>query len=306
MQEKKYIAIDIGGTYVKFAKINHSGNIFELKKSQTPETLVELLALIETIFFESGSSIQGAGISCPGKVDIENGVVYNGGSLPYLHQFPFKQFVEEKFSVPCSVCNDGKAAALSELWLGNLKKIDNGAAIVLGTGVGGGLILDGRMVQGSHFQAGELSFMPRSPMSAQTDNLIGISASAVEFVRHSANLLQLDNPDDGRSVFAAIRKGQSKELQNYFKNYCREIVFIILNLQAVLDISKVVIGGGISVQPVLIDTVREQYDQFREQSKLLHQSFAPVEIEACKFGNEANLLGAIYQLFLQFDESSGQ
>lgn len=297
----KYLAIDIGGSYLKYALVDHSGNLHKSDKLKTPSNLMGLKEEISKLIYDMKGDIKGVGISCPGQVDTENGIVYHGGAVPFLHEFSFKKFVEDKFKVPCAVINDGKAAALSELWLGNLKDIKNSAAIVLGTGVGGGIIINGQVIQGSHFQAGELSFIPRQVGGGDFDKYIGMSTSAVLFIRKAATILSLENIDDGKAVFNEINKGNNSLLQNLLKEYCQEIVHIILNLQAILDIEKVVIGGGISIQPILIETINKEYQYIRNQAELVKNSFKPVEIEACYFGNEANLLGAIYQLFLDID-----
>lgn len=302
MEEAKYFAIDIGGSYIKYARVSRSGTIIEGNKVKTPKSLEELKAVLVEIINGVKEKITGVGISSPGRIDTENGVIYNGGALQFLHEFAIRQFVEDTFSIPCAICNDGKAAALAELWLGNLVDVENGAAIVLGTGVGGGLIANGRILQGSHFQAGELSFMLRSTESVQTSNIIGWSASAIRFVKEAATIIGLEDKSDGKAVFEHLEKKENPELQARFEEYCREIVFIIMNLQATLDISKVVIGGGISVQPLVVQTIAEQYAAVRDTSSFIKSSFAAVDIEACRFGNEANLLGAIYQLFLQINE----
>lgn len=96
-------------------------------------------------------------MAVPGKVDHHDETIYGGGALQFLDQVNLPAALQ--LAVPISVENDGKAAALAELWLGNLKNVQNGAAVVLGTGVDGGLILNGQLYAGSHFQAGELSFM---------------------------------------------------------------------------------------------------------------------------------------------------
>ena len=98
--------------------------------------------------------------SIPGKVDPHNAVVYHGGALPFIDGLDLKQLVHTKSpDVAVSAENDGKAGALGEYWQGSLEGHPNSAIITLGTGVGGGLILDCQIFHGSHFQAGELSFL---------------------------------------------------------------------------------------------------------------------------------------------------
>ncbi|MGX7048999.1 ROK family protein [Lactococcus piscium] len=297
----QYLAIDIGGSFIKYSQVDHAGNLAGSHKVKTPDNLSDLTAIIQGLITEIKSEIRGVAISCPGRVDDATGTVYNGGALPYLHGFSFKTFVTSLVDVPCIVINDGKAAALSELWLGNLKSIANGATIVLGTGVGGGIIINGEIVQGQHFQAGELSFMPDVVGNPGPDNYLGYSASAVQFVRQAATFLGLSDLDDGLAVFDAINQQTNQEVQALFETYCQKIVYIILNLQAILDLERVVIGGGISAQPIVIEMISKQYHLIRNRSQIMVDSLEPIEIMACKFGNEANLLGAIYRLLIEMD-----
>ncbi|MCJ1995667.1 ROK family protein [Lactococcus piscium] len=297
----QYLAIDIGGSFVKYSQVDHAGNLVGSHKVKTPNNLADLTVIIENLITDMGSDIRGVAISCPGRIDDLTGTVYKGGALPFLHEFCFKQFVASISHVPCVVMNDGKAAALSELWLGNLKGIKNGAAILLGTGVGGGIILNGEIIQGRHFQAGELSFMPdRIGMPGQED-YFGHSASAVGFVRQAASLLGLADLDDGLAVFDAINQQTNPEVCLLFEAFCQKIIHIILDLQAILDLDRVVIGGGISAQPIVIETISKQYHLIRNRSQIMADSLEPIEIMPCKFGNEANLLGATYRLLIEMD-----
>lgn len=294
---EKYLAIDIGGSFIKFGEVQKAGTLSETTKVPTPQTLPQLEKIILAKIAQH-PEIKGVGISCPGAVDPETGTIYNGGALPYLDQVSFKKIITEKFSLPCVVSNDAKAAAAAELWLGNLQGIENGGAIVLGTGVGGGLIVGGKILQGSHFQAGELSFVPRQAQSGAATDLIGYTASAVLFIQACGKLLALPDINDGKKVFAAIAAGNNPELLELFAHYCREIGYLIMNLQATLDIEKIVIGGGISAQAILIQEIQKQYQFLLNQSDFVKNSMAEIPIEACKFGNEANLLGAVYQLLI--------
>lgn len=296
-----YLSIDVGGTYIKHSLVDRAGNLLTVKKIPTPKTreqfLVDLFRLIDDV----RDDIKGIGISLPGKIDIKKGIIYHGGSLDYMHEVGLKALVEEKYGIPCALANDGKAAALAELWLGNLKEVENGAAVVLGTGIGGGLILNGELFQGSHFQAGELSFLINYQQAEDPEYLVGWHSSAVRFVKEACKLLELSDLNDGQAIFAALEQGQNDELQQMFSDYCQLIARILMNLQATLDISRAVIGGGISAQNRLIEEIKRQYQLARDKQPLLRSSFEPLEILPCYFRSEANLLGAIYQLFLQLD-----
>ncbi|MFC0740111.1 ROK family protein [Enterococcus faecalis] len=297
-----YLAIDVGGTYIKYGLIDCSGNLVSLAKIPTPKNSSDFLKRIFELIDPVKSKIKGIGISIPGKVDTENGIIYFGGSLLFLHEMPLKSKIEEKYEVRCELVNDGKAAALAELWLGNLKNIDNGAAIVLGTGVGGGLIINGELYQGSHFQAGELSFMISNRNLYTNKDITGYSHSAVRFVRSASQLLNLKDETNGKKVFEAIKLGDNFELMNLFANYCEQIANLIINLQAVIDVSTIVIGGGISQQDILIKEIKEQYKIVRERLGIFEPMLAKIDILPCQFRNEANLLGAVYQLLLNIEK----
>ncbi|MGM0216031.1 ROK family protein [Enterococcus sp. AZ109] len=295
-----YLSIDVGGTYIKYSLVDRAGNLQPVSKIKAPAKLDEFKTEIFQIICNMENQIKGVGFSLPGKIDSKRGIIYHGGSLEYLHELSLKALVEKEFGVPCALANDGKAAALAELWLGNLKNVKNGAAVVLGTGVGGGLILNGQLFQGSHFQAGELSFLINYVETHKAEPLIGEYSSAVRFVNNGSKILGLEEAN-GEKVFAALEQGKPRELQVLFEEYCQVIARMLINLQATLDLSRIVIGGGISAQNRLIEEINRQYQLLRQKHRLLGTTFEPLEIMACHFRSEANLLGAIYQLFLQLD-----
>lgn len=228
-------------------------------------------------------------------MDTKQGIVSCGnGELTFLNNVNVKKNIQDKFKLPCTVINDGKAAALAEFWQGNLQGVKNGAAVVLGTGVGGGLVIDGQLVRGNNNLAGELSFLLRTPCSANLNNVIGYSGSAVRFIKVAATSLDLSDKTDGIRVFEEIEKGENEVINHLFQTYCREIAAVLFNLQVVLDCEKIVIGGGISVQSIVIKEIRRQYHRLREGDLCIASTFSPLMIEACYFGNNANLIGAVY------------
>jgi predicted NBD/HSP70 family sugar kinase len=234
-------------------------------------------------------------------VNTDTGVISFGGALPFLDGDSFVEEFQPKFQVPVSVINDGKAAALSELWLGNLKGIENGLALVLGTGIGGGLILEGKLYQGKHFQAGELSFMMKQSATPSFDDMYGKTGSAVGLVKMVNLELGTEDTKDGAAAFEAINQ-KDPSVYPIFEAFAREIAYMICNIQAILDLDKIVIGGGISAQPIVTNEIRKQYRAIRSELPFLEATLTEVEIDTCRFRNDANLLGALYQLLLNADE----
>lgn len=158
-----YLGIDIGGTNIKSGLVDKSGQITNQYKLKTPQNLPDLkLAIIDIVNQAQalvGDQLKGVGFSSPGRVVSETGVVHVGGAIPFIDGLNFKHFIKENFGLPAAAINDGKAAAQAELWQGHLTDVENGLVLLLGTGVGGGIVLNGQLHQGSHFQAGELSYM---------------------------------------------------------------------------------------------------------------------------------------------------
>lgn len=154
-----FLSFDVGGTRIKYALITDKREIVKKSSTHTPDNSQEFWRVVDDIVERHKNVIDGVAFSVPGRVDTEKGIIYIGGALPYLKDIHIKDMFFLKYGLPVAVVNDAKAAALAEVWQGSLKGVKDGAVVVLGTGVGGGLILDGKLRNGSHFQAGELSFL---------------------------------------------------------------------------------------------------------------------------------------------------
>lgn len=297
-----YLGIDIGGTNIKSGLVDKSGQITNQDKRKTPQNLPDLkLAIIDIVNqaqAQMGDQLKGVGFSAPGQVVSETGVVHVGGAIPFIDGLNFKHFIKENFGLPAAAINDGKAAAQAELWQGHLTDVENGLVLLLGTGVGGGIVLNGQLHQGSHFQAGELSYMYASSSDMTTENAMGRRGSAVIFVNKSRELLGLA-PGDGEEVFQALEEGTNPEVTALFDQYCQDIVYMIHTLQISLDLDRVIFGGGISAQPLLLEGIQNKYNEIRDSVEWFKNSFEPIEIGLCKYGSEANLIGAVYQLLIE-------
>lgn len=297
-----YLGIDIDGTNIKIGLVDETGQVTNQHKRKTPQNLSDLkLAIIDIVDrakAQVGDQLKGVAFSAPGRVVSETGVVHVGGAIPFIDGLNFKTFIQENFGLPAAAINDGKAAAQAELWQGHLTDVDNGLVLLLGTGVGGGIVLNGQLHQGSHFQAGELSYMYASSSDMTTENAMGRRGSAVVFVNKSRELLGLA-PGDGEEVFQALDEGTSPEVTALFDQYCQDIVYIIHTLQISLDLDRVIFGGGISAQPLLLEGIQNKYNEIRDQGEWFKNLFEPIDIGLCKYGSEANLIGAVYQLLIE-------
>ncbi|SFC10146.1 Sugar kinase of the NBD/HSP70 family, may contain an N-terminal HTH domain [Alkalibacterium subtropicum] len=289
------LGIDVGGTNIKSACVYADGMLDNKQKVPSPGNLKGFLETIDEICRQVDmDSVEAVAMSLPGKVDSEKGIVYFGGSLKYLHTFNFKTYFKETYGKRCTIINDGKAAALCELWLGNLQGVKDGIAIILGTGVGGGVIIDGKLHQGNTFQAGELSFITKNPFDPNKNNIIGYELSAVDFIARCGEMLRMQKPYDGEKVFEAINRKNNPALNALFSAYITRLLNLIVNLQAILNMEKVLIGGGISAQPIVLEELKRQYAELRTLSPVFGTIFEPLVIDTCAFKNNSNILGAVY------------
>ncbi|GAA0076083.1 ROK family protein [Clostridium sp. CTA-5] len=301
MDNKHYLSIDIGGTFIKYGILDHSGNLISKNKKRTSKNINDLILDLSEIVEEQSEYISGVGISTPGKVDTKKGVIYGGGNLAFLDKCPIVSILHNKYRIPVAVENDGKAAALAEMWLGNLQDVDDGAAIILGTGIGGGIVLDKKLRKGKNYSAGEISFMINKSEETSDLKFYGFNASAVRMVKIIGEYLGLEDPLNGEVVFEAIISGNDFA-NKVFKDYCDSIAELINNIQCILELEKYVIGGGISANKIVIEGIQNSFNRLRMREPLLQKSVHCPIIEATKFNNDANLYGALYNLLL--DEES--
>lgn len=295
---KNYLSIDIGGTNIKYAELDNSGKIIEQSKIETPHDKTKFLISIDkliSIYVKNG--IKGIAFCAPGK--ITDTKINFGGALPFLDGIDFAQRYK-KYQIPVGIINDGKASVLAESWLGNLKDIKNCAAITLGTGIGGGIIVNGKLLNGSHFQAGELSFLQLDIKAGGLDKFAGFSASAVQMIKEVNKAVKASDLVNGFSAFEAI-KNNNIVANKIFKSYCQKIVAIIVDIQAVADLEAIAIGGGISAQPIVVRSINKAYDEMLSNNSLISKTFVRPKIIEAKFKNSANLYGALYNLLLKIN-----
>lgn len=292
-----YLVVDIGGTFAKYALMDSAGNIKLKNKKPAPRTnLSDFEQMLFSIIDEYDlSTIKGIAISCPGTIDIESGTIYHGGSFRFLHEVNLAKIIREKYGKEVSIENDGKCAAFAELWLGSIKEAKDAVVMVLGTGVGGGIIIDGKIQRGIKMSAGELSYVMNQidPVTRKA-RYFGYDGSAVVMVRKIAERKQLEDLTDGEAVFEFINK-HDKEAMEVFDEYCIHIATQILNLQYILDPEIFAIGGGISAQPILLKRIKWAIEEVKKANPM---HMASPNVVSCKFRNDANLYGALYHFFV--------
>ena len=296
----KIMVFDVGGTEIKYSVMDEQMHRTDSGAVPTPQdTQAQFLDAVYQLYAPHKDEVSGIAMALPGFVDNRTGYVSNGGALLYNTATPVGQLLAEKCGCPVILENDGKAAAMAELANGALKDCCNAAVFIIGTGVGGGLIVNGQLVRGRDFTAGEYSFMNtnadewnngRKTMACQC------STTALLDAYRERKGLPADAPMNGKIFFDAANAGEPEALE-VLEKFCFAVDVQIYNLSVLLNLEKVAIGGGISSQPLLIETLDRVYEEqilkghpFSEEQA---RSLANPEIVACAFHNKSNQIGAL-------------
>lgn len=287
----KKVVIDIGGTSIKYALMDMEANIYDQKETATPrDSLDSLLNVICNIYYQY-EEVDGIALSMPGNIDSDTGQIYTPGSLVYNENINIIDKLHERLKVMISVENDAKCAALAEVWKGNLKDCDDGIVLIIGTGIGGGIVHQKEAIKGKHFFAGEVSYLVCDMEEFDFKNAFALKGSTTALIQKTAVLKHMDpSVLDGKKVFELIANND-EDACLAFDEMCTYLAKEIYNLQCIFDPEKILIGGGISRQPILLTRISEKIDQLY---KKIPVAIPHPCLDVCRFYNESNLIGALY------------
>ena len=298
---KKCLCIDVGGTAIKHGIIDPDVNLTDKGEVPTPYDGVEAyLDALEQIYRKAEEKVRGIAMSVPGVIDSENGICISGGNLRFIDNFNLAAELGKRVNVPVSVMNDAKSAAMAEARWGALSDCKDGIVIVLGTGIGGALIKDGKVHFGKNFAAGEFSFITMGENMDSADNTWAGCAGNPRLRTLVANAKGIEDPETitGFDVFRWAKEGDPLVLMA-LEQFTRGIARMIINLQVIYDPDRFVIGGGISRQPLLLDYIQKNLDYFYSQFKWPGEK---ADVTTCKFFNDANLIGAFSYFLSRFGD----
>lgn len=289
----KIIALDLGGTFIKAAEMNEKAELLSQWKVKSPtKSLEDLLAALDECVLTHLEGAAGIAISMPGKIDVCRGIAHTGGAYHWIRDLEITRLLEDRYHVPVSVDNDGKCAANAEAWVGALQDVPNGLVYVIGTGIGGGIIINHQVVRGSHGAAGELSCcLTDLRADFGPGNFAAFSCSTHSILRQYQKKAGLTEPVDGVAFFRLVHDGHELACQ-IFEDFCRFTANYFFTLQTVLDVDRIAIGGGISAEPVVVERIREEVHKIFSYEGFPLPQDEP-EIVTCRFGNDANLIGAV-------------
>lgn len=303
---KKYcFGADIGGTTVKLGLFDTEGNVLDKWEIKThtenegaailPDTAAAILAKIEERSLHM-EEIAGIGVGVPGPVSID-GIVPHTANLGWGYKEVTRE-LSERTGLPCKAGNDANVAALGEMWMGGAKGHKDVLLLTLGTGVGGGIIINGKILTGAHGAGGEVGHIHvednmEEHCGCGNQGCLEQFASATGIARLGREeLAKSDEPSllregevTAKAVFDALKEGDAlaKRVVERFGKYLGTAISI---MAGVLDPEVIVIGGGVSkAGEILLDYIRKYYRPY------VYKSSKDTEFALAQLGNDAGIYG---------------
>ncbi|UWP58680.1 ROK family protein [Ruminococcus gauvreauii] len=286
---KYYVSIDIGGTAVKYGVLDENGTFAEKDKMETraQEGGAAILEKAVGIVQQYLDAYRPAGIciSTAGMVDREKGEIFYAAPLiPDYAGTNFKNTMEKKFGIPCEVENDVKCAGLAESISGAARGKKYAVCLTIGTGIGGAIILDGKVFHGASGSACEVGYMKMDDSDFQS-----LGASSILSKKVAQKKQDNSGKWNGYRIFEAARQGDQDCIQA-IDELADVLGKGIANICCVLNPEIVVLGGGIMTQEdYLKDRVQKALKKYLVSSIEEH-----TELAFARHRNDAGMLGAFY------------
>lgn len=303
--EKFYVGVDVGGTSIKMGMFSHTGELLEKweiptrvdEDEQTDRILPDIAASIEEKRSEKNGNIVGIGLGIPGPVT-DDGTVLKCANI----HWPVFNVKEKLFDLTgvanIRVGNDANVAALGEMWKGGGRGFDSIVMVTLGTGVGGGVILGGKILTGTKGAAGEIGHMAveydeEETCNCGTKGCLEQYASATGIVRlakkqmvETSSLAKIGNLT-AKDVFDEAKAGDAYALQ-IVDRFARYLGVALGNVAQIIDPEAFVIGGGVARAGSIITESIEKYYNDSVMFALRGKQFNLAEL-----GNDAGIYGAV-------------
>jgi glucokinase len=313
--ERFLIGVDVGGTNIRMGivtpegkllkKVQHATNISKGGLVLFEGLVLDLKDLIRS-HFRGPNQLIGVGIGLAAPIDIQKGIIMEPPNLPELKGFPLRDFLQKEISSTIAIENDANAFALGEGWVGAAKGCQHYCGITLGTGVGGGIVVEGEILHGAEGMAGEVGHMVINPEGPACGcggkgclevyaSGAGIRRMALEAIKRGGGEAILkqsgDDPQKSTSekVFEAAKLGDL-EARNIFNEMGRFLGLGLVNLIHLFNPEKIIIGGKVSQAWDWF--IRSTMETIKERA--MKEPREKVEIVQALYGDDAGMLGAAY------------
>ena len=308
----KRIGIDVGGTNVKIALVDGDGKIIYSNSVPTyaqmgyEYTVNNIKQAIKDLMKETNTEakdIQGIGFDFPGQVDCKTGVVKNAPNIPGWVNVPIAQMIEDEFHIPTRIDNDVRCAALGELKFGAGRGCENFVCITVGTGIGSGLVINGKVVRGAANAAGEIGHiklqMEDGPLCGCGDSGCleafasgpSIVAMAQEYLKGGKSAKFRELAGDGEItpyIVAKAAEAGDPVAKRIFEKMGYYIGMGLTSVINLLNPEKIIIGGGVAeCGELLLDPIRRTINE-----RAMKVQREAVEIVPAELGNSAGVIGA--------------
>lgn len=287
---KEYICIDIGGTSIKYGMVREDGSFLTTGEMPTeaiqyggPGIMEKAKKIVET--YQAEYRPEGICVSTAGMVDCENGkITYASPLIPDYTGTEIKKTLEELYGIPCEVENDVNCAGLAEHFAGAARGSRISVCLTIGTGIGGAILIDGKVFHGFSGSGCEVGYM-HLPGGEFQD--LGASSILVKKVASYKNT----DPEEinGKYVFEQAKQGD-EDCIRAIREMCEVLGMGIANICYVVNPEVVVLGGGIMAQKeYLKDLLRDSLDKYLLPSVAQH-----TRLEFAQNQNQAGMLGSYY------------
>ena len=299
---KQYFGIDIGGTAVKLGIVDETGRVLlkgeesvSFDGYQTPVLTTVRRAAKEFLTTNAipVESLAGIGVSATGQIDSRKGTVAGTcGNFPNYIGSPIKAALEEDFGLPVTVANDANCMTLGEVWVGAAQGYTDVIGVTLGTGVGGGILTGGHLLEGARGLGGELGHYRTHALDG-VDCTCGAKGCWERYAATTAlvRAAQEKSPDwkDGRAIFAAAKAGNETVLA-LLDHWTDEIAQGLAGMVHIFNPQLILIGGGVSAQQkLLIEPIAAKV-----KASVMPAFAEGLEVRAAQLHNDAGMVGAVY------------
>jgi glucokinase len=297
------IGVDIGGTKTALLATDIAtgqdlgSERYETRADAGPEAMLgELFATVHTLMERTRrplDDLHALGVAVPGHVDAERGRVVQAGNLAGWRDVPLCDIVGRELNLPVFLDNDASTAALGEKWRGAAKRMSNFVFLALGTGVGAGVVVNGRIHRGYHNAAGEVGnfLLSRKALGKDRgghgDLELRIGGPAVQEQTRAATGKRLKVKDTFRGA------NDDRRLRKVAERLADYLAMTVVNISALLDPEAIIFGGGgSSAGAPMIEAVRERVER--------EISVVPALMRST-LGEDAQLHGAVFGALWQLD-----
>src|SRR6202166_4408589 len=280
------IGVDLGGTNLRIAAVSRDGQLLEKVTLGTKVALgrdhviTEMCDAIQRLSaqYEEAGKLLGAGIGIPGIIDMQTGTLRKSANLPGWEEYPVRAEIERRLGARVVLENDANVAALGEQWLGAARGVPNMAVVTLGTGIGGGIVLEGKIWHGMNGMAGEFGHVTIEPdgypcgcgnhgCAEQYASASAIMRMAREAIASGeapslAKAASSDAEFGAKSIYNLAIQGD-EHARRIFRSFGRYLGILLAGLVNVLNLDMFVIGGGVSsawdaYAPNMFEELRER------------------------------------------------